>query len=42
MAPATVADVGGYFYPKFDQYGESNQQYISDVSTFVGRVNRVR
>jgi hypothetical protein len=42
MAPATVADVGGYFYPNCDQLGDSDQQYISDVSTFVGRVNRLR
>ncbi|KAK6001472.1 hypothetical protein QM012_002803 [Aureobasidium pullulans] len=37
---ATVADIGGYFYPNYVQYSNSNQQCISDVLTFVGRVNR--
>ncbi|KAG9648207.1 hypothetical protein KCU95_g4741, partial [Aureobasidium melanogenum] len=37
---ATVADVGGYFYPNCIQFGHSDEQHISDVSTFVGRVNR--
>jgi hypothetical protein len=40
MAPATVADVGGYFCPNCPQHGHSGQQYISDVSSFVSRVNR--
>jgi hypothetical protein len=42
IAPATVADIGGCFYPNFDQHGDSNQQYISDVLTFIGRVKRIR
>jgi hypothetical protein len=42
LAPATIADVGGYFHPNCDQHGDSDQQYISDASTFVGRVNRIR
>ncbi|CAD0090584.1 unnamed protein product [Aureobasidium mustum] len=40
MPSATVADVGGYFYPNHIQYTHNNQQYISDALTFVGRVNR--
>lgn len=40
MPSATVADVGGYFYPNHIQYSHNNQQYISDALTFVGRVNR--
>jgi hypothetical protein len=42
MAPATVADIGGYFYPNYDQHGDTDQQYISDAYTFVGRVKRTR
>lgn len=37
---ATVADVGGYFYPNYSHYSRNNQQHISDALTFVGRVNR--
>ena len=39
MPPATAADLGGYFYPNCIQRSHSDQQYISDASTFVGRVN---
>ncbi|KAI4720376.1 hypothetical protein E4T48_03376 [Aureobasidium sp. EXF-10727] len=42
MPPATVADIGGYFYPHRGQSSHSDQQYISDASIFVGRVNRTR
>ncbi|KAI4726346.1 hypothetical protein E4T49_05871 [Aureobasidium sp. EXF-10728] len=42
MPPATVADIGGYFYPNRGQSSHSDQQYISDASIFVGRVNRTR
>lgn len=41
MPPATVADVGGYFYPDYVQRGRSDQQFITDASSFVGRVYRV-
>ncbi|KAH0327991.1 hypothetical protein KCU74_g6347, partial [Aureobasidium melanogenum] len=40
MPHATVADLGGYFYPNRHKYSHTDQQYISDASTFVGRVNR--
>lgn len=40
ISSATVADVGGYFYPNYAHYNHSNQHYISDALTFVGRVNR--
>ena len=40
-APAIVADIGGYFYPNYVQRGHSDQQFITDASSFVGRVNRV-
>lgn len=40
MPHATVADLGGYFYPNRNKYSHTDQQYISDASTFVGRVNR--
>ena len=38
--PATVADLGGYFYPNRHHASPSDVQYISDASIFVGRVNR--
>jgi hypothetical protein len=40
MVSATVADIGGYFYPNYDQHGNSDQRYISDVYSFIGKVNR--
>lgn len=40
MVPATVADVGGYFYPNHVQRGSSDQQFITSASSFVGRVKR--
>ncbi|KAG9532018.1 hypothetical protein KCU93_g1559, partial [Aureobasidium melanogenum] len=40
MPHATAADLGGYFYPNHIQYSHSDEQYISNASTFVGRVNR--
>lgn len=39
-APATVADIGGYFYPNYVQRGQNDQQFITDASSFVGRVYR--
>ncbi|THX34529.1 hypothetical protein D6D12_00874 [Aureobasidium pullulans] len=38
--PATVADLGGYFYPNRHHATPGDMQYISDASIFVGRVNR--
>ncbi|THY07139.1 hypothetical protein D6D01_09802 [Aureobasidium pullulans] len=38
--PATVADLGGYFYPNRHHATPGDTQYISDASIFVGRVNR--
>ncbi|TIA18791.1 hypothetical protein D6C80_03243 [Aureobasidium pullulans] len=38
--PATVADLGGYFYPNRHHASPGDMQYISDASIFVGRVNR--
>jgi len=40
-APATVADIGGYLYPNYVQSDQSDQKFITDASSFVGRVNRV-
>ncbi|KAG9513368.1 hypothetical protein KCV07_g8868, partial [Aureobasidium melanogenum] len=40
MPHATAADLGGYFYPNHIHYSHSDEQYISNASTFVGRVNR--
>ncbi|KAG9566383.1 hypothetical protein KCU71_g4553, partial [Aureobasidium melanogenum] len=40
MPHATAADLGGYFYPNHIQYSHSDEQYISNASTFVGRVNQ--
>ncbi|KAH0278833.1 hypothetical protein KCU91_g2175, partial [Aureobasidium melanogenum] len=42
MPHATAADIGGCFYPNYIQYSQSDEQYISDALTFVGRVNRTR